>query len=518
MMPGVLAAAGQRRRAALLAALALLQAAAVAAGAAGTRAAFAGLERTGQVPMPALGGILLAGLGLAFLRPALRMTGEAIGQAYAGTVRQALFEHATRSDPRALAARRRGYLLMRVTGDMTALRDGVARGLPPVVQAATLAPAALAVLAMIDTRTAGLAGLVCIACASCLILSLPALDQAQRRLRARRARLAAEMAERLPLAPELAVLGRRRREKRRIRRLSGDLAAGALGWLMRTESLHALPGALTAVLAAWTLHDGAGRGMVAGDLAAMLAAIGVLTLAFRDLTGATGRIVAFRAARERTRAALARPIRGDIAGGRRLRRGPLSIEIDDPGNLLLAKPRLDVKAGLTRSEAVTDPARLAQILTRRADPPGLRIRLGGIPLKDVSPGSIRRGVEVICAEPPLIRGSLRRCLTLGDSRRADDARLLSRIERAGLGPALARLGGLNAKIEEGGRLHSSADRIRIAGLRAAVRRPGLILVVSPADAIPDEIRRFLETAPATRLWLRHANSVGHEEAGTVDIA
>lgn len=491
-----------------LAGLALMQAVAVAAGAAGTRAAFAGLEQAGHVPVPALAALLLSGLALALLRPCLRLLGEAIGQAHVARLREALYDHAMRSDAPALAARRRGYLTMRITGDMAAMRDGLARGLPPLVQAAALLPTALAVLAVLYPPVAWLAAGIVLVCLAGFAALLPSLGRAQDLLRGRRARLAAEMTERLPLAPDLAALGRRTKEMRHIRRLSTELRAGSVGWLARAEGLHALPDALVAMLAAWTLYRGTGAGLVAGELAAMLAAQGILALALRDLAGAVGRIVAFRAASARVRAALARPALARPSGQVRLRRGAAAVEILDPSGAFLPDGPLRLEPGANDAVQATDPQRLAQILSRRAANPGLRIRIGDIPLDALSPGSIRRGIEVISDSPPVLRGSLRRCLTLGANPRPDDRLLLARIRRAGLMPALDRLGGLDARIEEGARLHSPADRILISVLRAAVRRPRLIVILPHADDVPPEGRDFVARSRATRMSLRSAPQPG----------
>lgn len=500
-MPGLLAADGQRQRVALLVALALAQAAAVGIGAAGTRAAFAGLDQAGQVSLAVLATILLAGLGLALLRPALRLVGEDLGHAYTGEIRAALLDHAMRSDAQALAARRRGYLLLRITGDMAALRDGVARGLPPAVQAMALVPSALAVLAVIDPPLLTPACVVTAICLAALLMVMPALDRAQTDLRRERARLSADMAERLPLAPDLALLGRRRKEMRRLRRLSQDLRQEALDWIARAEGLRALPGVLTAALAAWALYDGGNRGLAAGDLAAVLAALGILSLALTELGGGAARIAAFRTARARTLAALARPAAAAPYGTRRLRSGAITVQITDPGCELLTSPRLAVAAGESRPLPCRDPHRLALVLTRRAGDAAQAVHLDGIAIDELSPGSIRRGIETLSDTPTLIRGSLRVNLALGEISRPCDAQILSRIDAAGLLPALERLGGLDSRVAEGGRLHSPAERMLISALRLVIRQPGLILILPPAKTLPPELHDHLLHSPATRLWL-----------------
>lgn len=500
-LPGLLAPQGQRWRLVLLVVLALLQGAALALAAGGTRAAFAGLESDGAVPAVAIATTLGAGLALALLAPALRLIGEAMGQAYVELMRRALLDHAMHSEARALAARRRGHLTMRLAGDMASLRDGLALGLPPLVQLLALLPAGLTVVAMIDPPTARLATAALLGILLAQAASLPSLGAAQIALRRDRARLTASMTEKLPLAVDLAVLGRRRHELAALRRLSRDLQAKARGWLVRTEAVAALPGAVMAALGAWLLYSGSRRGLVAGELAAMLAALGLITLALRDFGTALGRIVALREVIRRCNALLARPLSTLLSGHQRLGRAAPRVEITDPDGLLLDSLGLSIAAGAECSVTLRDPLRLAQILSRRAANPGLGIRIGGIALEDLSSGSIRRGVEIIDDAPPLIRGSLRRCLTLGETARPADRLILSRLERAGLAGTLVRIGGLDARIEEGGRLRSRDDRVLISVMRLVVRRVPLALILAARDMLPPEAERALACSGATRLLL-----------------
>jgi ABC-type transport system involved in cytochrome bd biosynthesis fused ATPase/permease subunit len=131
--------------------LALLQAVLLVAGVTGTRLAFSSLD-DGQLSMVALGMIFGEALGLAVLRPLLRLIAEAVGQGNSTAVRKVLLAHAMGSTPGQIAARRSGYLMLRLTGDMTAMKDGIARSLPPLVQAAALIPASLLALCLIDLR------------------------------------------------------------------------------------------------------------------------------------------------------------------------------------------------------------------------------------------------------------------------------------------------------------------------------------------------------------------------------
>ncbi|MFE8101464.1 ABC transporter ATP-binding protein [Brenneria goodwinii] len=488
---------GRGRQIVVLVVLALMQALALAAIAVATRAAFSAIN---DGSLPAQWPLMLAGAGLALaiLRPTFRVYAERLGQDYACAVRLALFEHAARSPASALARRRKGYLILRFVGDISALKGWPGLGLPRLIESGIVLPAAIAVLFWLEP-VFGLIGLavtvamlVALSPAGCRLIDL------ERRLRARRARLAADMAERLPLAPALDMLGRRRREAALIRRRSRDLMETALAARIGSEAIVALPEALAGIAGAAILWFGTIRGLPASMLAAGLATLGLTIAPMRDLTGNVRRVARWRVARENLARALSgpqRPARAvkrldvraftlDIAALPLGGDAPLDLHVAAGGRVILP-PGTDMEA-LARVLSGVEPVEKGRVL------------LQGVDITGVSPGTLRRGVSVLTAAPVVLRGSLRRVLTLGLSDRPQDEAILRRLKIKGLDGVLASLGGLDRHIAEGAQDVAPTGRFALSALRAALERPALILV---AERVEDtDIAAWLDRQKATCLF------------------
>lgn len=503
-------ARGSRKVWAGLAALALAQAGALVAGVAGTRLAFGGLD-AGGVPSLAIGLIASAAIALAVLRPSLRLLAERLGQDQTAAIRAALYGHAMAAAPEHLAGRRRGYLMLRLTGDMTTFKDGIARSLPPILQGATLIPAAILALALIDPRF-GLVGFALAAVTlGAMAFSRSALRQAHASLRSERAKLVADMAERLPIAPDLARLGRRQAELSRLAKAGQSLHRKAAARLVRVEVLRALPGGLAGLAAVAVLLDGADRGLTAGEIASALAAVGLMAHAVVELATAIDRLTGWHIARENLARHLTEAIQapsaspsGQVRLGRAI--GALTIEADE-GHLLPTSLQLSPgdRAGIDGP----DPDRTLQILSGRENDPAVVVKLDGIALADLSSGSLRRNIAVLNPDPVLLKGSVRRNICLGLTDRPADATLIKRIDRAGLGQSLERVGGLDGPVPEGGRSLDLSERLRLSALRAAVQRPSVLLVCKALQSLPEDVQGYLDTISATVVRIG-ATTPGHE--------
>jgi ABC-type multidrug transport system fused ATPase/permease subunit len=481
-----------------LAVLALAQAAALVAGVVGTRLAFSGLEE-GAVPTLALALIGGAALALAGLRPCLRLLAERLGQDHTIAIREALYRRAMNASPEQLARRRRGYLMLRLTGDMATLKDGVSRSLPQILQAAALVPAAMLALAMIDPRF-GWAGAVVVGFSlASLGMMKASLSQAHKTLRSTRAKLVADMAERLPIASDLARLGRRQAEIAHLTSAGRALRSKAMVRLIRAEVLRALPGGLSGIVAMAVLWDGARRGLPAGELAAALAAFGVMGHALVELAGAIDRLSGWQTARATLVRHLAEQEHGDHLAKAELVRlgqsaGHFSV-VAAPG--LTSPVRLDLAPGARGVISGPDGDRLLRLLSGQDTDPDVSVTLDGVALHLLTPGSVRRNIGVLSASPLLLKGSVRRNICLGLSDRPEDSTLLRRVAKVGLEPALARLGGLDGTIPESGRTLSRADRLLLSALRAAIQRPSVLLLGQDAVPLPEEVAAYMAQSTAT---------------------
>jgi ABC-type multidrug transport system fused ATPase/permease subunit len=478
-----------------LAALALAQAGALVAGVAGTRLAFGGLD-AGGVPGLAVGLIVGAALALAILRPGLRLLAERLGQDQTAAIRAALYRQAMTTAPEAQTGRRRSYLMLRLTGDMTAFKDGLSRTLPPFLQGAALIPAAVLALALIDLRF-GLAGFAVAAVALATIaLSRPYLREAHAALRSERAKLVADMAERLPIAYDLAHLGRRQSELSRLEKASRSLHRKAHARLLRIEILRALPGGAGALAAVAVLLDGAGRGVSAGEIAAALAAIGLMVHAIVELATAVDLLTGWQVARKNLARHLAEAVPEPAPGQVRLARGTGALTVS-AGEDVLRPARLHLSPGDRADVSAVDPDRTLRTLSGQISDPVVQVQLDGIAMADLSPGSLRRSIGVLGPSPVLLKGSVRRNICLGLTERPSDATLTRRIKRAGLTRTLDEVGGLDGAVPEAGAFLGMSFRLRLAALRAAVRRPSLLLVNDGGQALPEDVQGYVDSTSAT---------------------
>lgn len=468
------------RRAGLarVAGLTVMQGVAAGAGAFATRALFEAMRGDQALPRTALAVLVGAGLVFAAMRIAARQAGERIGQDYARDIRAALFNQAARMPAQAVSQRRSGYMALRFVGDMTAFRNWPALGLPGLVAAAVLIPAALSILWFLHPTLAMAVGGLVLLSVTAITAGGLSLPTTQRRLRARRARIAAEMAERMPIAPHLDRLGRRRTELALLDRLTDRMITMALRQRLVVESIKAVPDAAAGLSAAVVLVLGHRIGLEAGTLAASLAVLGLLVAPLRDLGAAWDYWSAFRAAAIKAGAALDRQPRDLYRDRRSLPPGPISVELVEVP--LISAPPLSCKIApgtvAVLPMSPNDAMALNSMLLGLDDAGTGRILLSGLNFRDLSRGTLRRNIALIGPSPQILRGSLRRVLTLGCDGRPDDRRLARLATEHGLGPLLERLGGLDGRVQERGHNLTVDECDAISLVRLHLLRARLILV------------------------------------------
>lgn len=486
---------------AMVAALTLVQGVAAGAAAFATRHLFEAMHGGAALPVADLAALAGAGALIAATRVASRQMGERIGQDYARQIRTALFDHAARMPARAVAARRAGYMSLRFVGDMTAFRNWLGLGLPRLIAATVLIPAMLAVLWLLDPVFALVVVPIFALCLALIAWGGLRLVPLQRRLRARRARIAAEMAERMPMAPHLDRLGRRGKELGLLDKRTDAMVRAALQHRLGAESLKALPDLAAGIAAALVILAGYRAGLGTGNIAAALAALGLLLAPLRDLGGVWNHRAAFRAARIKAEAALSRSQRDVYRGGKSLPKGAVEVVFRDVA--LPSGSRLSFRA---ESGAVTelgiselDAGSAIDMLLGLDAPLTGTILLSGIDLRDLSRGTLRRDVQRAGTMPEILQGSLRRALMMGCDVRPDDDALTRLAQDAGLGPLLDRLGGLNGTVLEGGKNLAQAERLAISLIHIKLSRPRLVLLGPDVDH--DQARQLLAALSGKRRTL-----------------
>jgi ATP-binding cassette, subfamily B, bacterial len=307
------------------------------------------------------------------------------------------------------------------------------------------------------------------------------------------------MTERLPIAPDLARLGRRQAEMSRLASAGRALHRKAAARLIRAEGLRALPGGLAGLCAVAVLWDGARRGLSAGEIAAALAAFGVMGHALVELAGAVDRLTGWWLAQ----GTLARHLAQEEVTDRAPKPDPVRVgQVTGRLSVIAASglttpERLDLAPGAKGVITGPDTNRLLRLLSGQETHPDVVVMLDGIAMEALTPGSIRRNIGILTAAPVLLKGSVRRNICLGLTERPADATLHRRIAKAGLEPALARLGGLDAQVPENGRTLSHADRLQLSAFRAAVQRPKVLLVDAGGLPLPEDVQTYIANGPET---------------------
>ena len=503
MMPRLL---GGGRRTMLVGVFALICAEGTAAGAAAfaTRMLFNVLHNQQPLPWDMMVLLVASGLIIAACRVAARTQGERMGQHYALDIRHALFNQGTAMSTSDVSARRAGYMSLRFVGDLTAFRNWLGLGLPRLLAALVLIPTTLAVLGWMHlpfvwaVAPLFLLGLSAIALGG---LKLPAM---QRRVRSRRAAIAADMAERMPIAPELGQLGRRGQESRKIRRRSTRLIGAALNRVRYAELLKSVPDMIAGGAAVAVIWVGSQHKIDIGTIAGALSALGIALKPMRDLATVWDYGAAFSAAYKKCVAALNRRRRRESSHGARLKNNnPIAVRFEAANMPPIMALSAEIPAGhrvRLVGENGTGKSRLMRTLAGLDTLESGSITLNDRALAGISQGSLRRQVVRIGSDPTLLKGTLRKALTLGLDRRPDDEKILEKVREAGLNAVSQGGCILDSKVAEAGRNLSSGQRVKVALVRAMLSRPGLILIDSSAAQLDSA------GIQALTKWLEHQNA------------
>lgn len=523
---------GRRVRIGLVAALAVAQAAATALAAFATREVFVTIHAGGPLPGTALALIALAGALMALCRIGERDVAEQLGQDYAAAVRQRIFAHLARCPSRELMQRRSGALALRFVGDLAAVRGWASRGIARLISAGLVLPAATAVLFVLDPLLGLSAALPLAAGLLLMLFAGRRLRPAHDRLRRSRARLAADMSERVMQAPQLRLIGRMEAENARLTRRTGRLADAARRRARRAATLRAIADVSAGLAAAALLFATLRTGLPAATAAGALAAVGLVVQPMRDLASVWDHLGAWQSARLRCLALLGiPPLRRTSrrSPDAEIGRGPATLHLTrlaiGKGASFDARARHGERIAIVGANGAGKSSLLEVIAGLQAPASG-RVRIDGLAPGALSPAQRRRTVGLYGPRSALLAGSLRRALTLGQKPRPADDHILQVALDAGLAPTLARLGGLDGRVAEGGRNLSSGELRRTLLARARLTAPQLLLLDELDDALgpdgPALVDRLVRTPGSTclvvtqnRELVRRMDTVWFVDAGQV---
>lgn len=436
---------------------------------------------------------------LALLQLANTQATVAIGQRMVADLRARLFEHLTCLSWRFHRDRSLADLMVRVASDAYGVQALAMNGVFPAAASLVLLAAMLAAMARIDMVLALTALSVLPALALAILILSPRIE---------RTALAARMAEgaiydaahrELAALELLQAYGAERQARRRWRLASAlNLKRNLNLYLMQT-----LYGGMVSVLlaagAAGVIYLGVkhvfqGR-LSVGDLVVFVAYLVSMYAPLSHLFQTYGASQSALASLRRCLELLAEPIEiADAPGALRLARarGALRVEglsFSYPGAApLLTDVSLTAARGSTL--AIVGPSGAGKTtlggLIARFDEPGAGlIELDGHRLESLTIRSLRQAIAMVPQRPMLLAGSLRTNLTLGHPQASREQ--IARVVRAlGLEALIARLGGLKARVGQGGEPLSLGEIQRIALARAILKEAALMVLDEPTSALDAE--------------------------------
>ena len=261
--------------------------------------------------------------------------------------------------------------------------------------------------------------------------------------------------------------------------------------------------ALSTVIAVGAFY-GSSWGLQFGQVAAFLFLADVFLHVFTDLPEIYGETQTAIAGWRKILSVLDIPIEVvEPDPGVELPSGALSVEAQDVRYAYRAGPEvlhgigLEVPAGghvAIVGETGCGKTTFAKLTTRLADPVSGRFLIGGVDLREVSPGSRRRRIRMVPQDGFLFDTSMLENVRYGRAG-ASDREVESAFEELALGEWVASLpDGIATRVGERGEALSVGERQLVALVRAQVSDPGLLILDEATSAVDPATERQISEA------------------------
>lgn len=409
-----------------------------------------------------------------------RAGAEQLAVAHIHSVRQRIFRHFLSLPGNTARRINRGGLLMRLTGDLSAIRTWIIQGLVPLISLAIWLSVATATLMLLDPVLVALL-------LAMLLLAMPvywlagrALYNSSRRVRQQRTRLISHTTEKIAGISLILATNQMGREARRFERLSERLLRQQqqrARWVGMLRALTELTSLMLVGSLALVGHYRIEQGPLSTDQFVMITLFGLYMLPqFRRLGRVYEYWTGYRLGCHKLERFLARkvaPRKGErltAATGQ-----PLSVSLPLAEGTLKAPPGARIMLSdpdnrlVTALQSALNAERLAT----------LPVELNGTPLEQLSATETRRRIVIIGQALQLWGGSLRHNLTYG-MRKGREEDLQTAIELCGLTPLVNRLEkGLDTPLKPHDHALTEHECFAIQVCRALLRRPSLLVVDHP---------------------------------------
>jgi ATP-binding cassette subfamily C protein CydC len=452
-------------------------------------------------------GVRAFALGRAALRYVDRLAGHDASFRQLAVVRTEMYRRLASVAPAGLGSTGRGDLLTRLVTDTDRLQDLPIRVVGPLVSAGTVAVLSVVAVALVSVPAA-LVLLVALVVAALLgsVVTRSVARRSDERTAADRGHVADLVLDTVRTLDVFAAYGTLDERLAHIARLDARVTAA----VRRRGTVESLVGALVGLVGGAAVVGILAVGapaVVAGALDGPLWALAVFVpLALFEVVGTVPLAVLtfrrVRAAADRVEQVVPAEVPAGIVPEPEVDADPAALVVDGPVAVSLrdltvqwpgsSTPAVDgVSLDLRPGEVVVlqgpsgaGKSTLVDALVRFVDHRG-SYTLDGVEAKDMHPDAVRARVGLIEQDPFVFDQAVRQNLLFARDTASDDD-LTAVLERVGLGPWLARRGGLDAGVGERGALVSGGQAHRLALARALLRAfPVLVLDEPTADIDPD---------------------------------
>jgi len=390
-----------------------------------------------------------------------------------------------------------GDLLVRLTGDVAAMKELLVEGLVEVVQQGLLIIAMITVMAFLSPSLTVITILVLPALAFVLSHFSLAIRRAAQKQRKKEGQIAAAVGESLTSiaviqAYTLEPIASERFSRSNRKSTKAGLAATRLETKMSrmTEVVVAISSALIVGLGARAVTTGQ---MSPGDLIVFVSSVRSLYKPLRQLVARGAKLAKASACGERILEVLhAKPAIESAPGAQPAPRFAGEITLDHVFfsyghetpvlhdlNVRLAPGTVTALVG----ENGAGKSSLASLIPRLRDPTAGRVLIDGQDIRELELTSLRNQIGLVFQKALLFDGTIEENIRLGRPD-AGAGEVLEVAERAGVLEFTNRLDhGLNTRVGESGDKLSGGQRQRVALARALLRNPPILILDEPATAL-----------------------------------